>query len=483
MMMKRPLLTVLILMFACKGEMTTSTSSSTSATTETVTPKTAAATTTAAGPCGTTTTSGGESKIPAVVVSGNMPLSVPLPAQINSPEQIRPDFDWYSWEEFVALNWPASTTGRGNPDQPGNASAFLKAPNGTPTVWGTYKANWELFNQGSARPTPFDSYDVHVPAQCSAGKPGEKRLVMSSKGNTVLNDGVQAFSFPLVDAARNYIFYEVRYGRDAYDFMRGTDADPKSWLYLAKNLSPPKQQTMPSTTANPAHVGAIMLKAAWRDMSSVPAADQSRYYVVPAEVYDPSTKQCSMKSVGLVGFHVVQKLQGFGEWIWSSFEQVDNLSTPERPGMLPACTDTNCSQAHGFSNRPQSLTLEPDPAKRVPVNAARLNPIPTTPAGASTVDVNATFQKALAGTPWAFYQLVITQWPTSDKGFKPPEDRGTYPCASGIPFPQDGAVNVALETYFQSAEDANGAGGNSCMRCHYNAAITDFSWGLNRRPH
>lgn len=483
--MKRTfLLTALALTFACKGEMTTSTTTQSQTSTAHATTAVAVATTTAAGPCGTTTTSGGESKIPAVAITGNMPLAVPLPAQVNSPQQVRPDFDWYSWEEFIALNWPASSTGRGNPDQPANASAFLKAAAGTPTVWGTYKANWELFNQGNARPTPFDSYDVHIPAQCSTGKAGEKRLVMSSKGNTVLNDGVQAFSFPLIDAAHNYIFYEVRYGRDAYDFMRGADADPTSWLYLAKNMSPPKQRTMPSTTANPPHVGAIMLKAAWRDMSSVPAADQSRYYVVPAEVYDPTTKQCSMKSVGLVGFHIVQKLQSFGEWIWSTFEQVDNLSTPQRPGLLPACTDTNCSSVHGFANRPPDQTkLEPDPAKRVPVQAARINAIPTTPAGASTVDVNAAFQKALAGTPWAYYQLVITQWPTSDKGFKPPEDRGTYPCASGVPFPQEGAVNVSLETYFQDPNDANGAGGNSCMRCHYNAAITDFSWGLNRRPH
>jgi hypothetical protein len=444
---------------------------------------------TALTPCGFTTSPGGPSEIPAVAVSGNIPLYVPLPSVVNSQVQIRPYFDWFSWEEFISLNWPASTKGRGNPNQPTNVSVFKNAKNGTNTVWGTYKANWELFNQGSARPSPFDSYDAAIPSQCSAAKPGQRELVMSSKGNTVLNDGVQAFSFPLVDANQNYLFYEVRYNRAAYDFMRGTDANQKSWLYLARNLSPPTQQTMPASTAAAIHpgekdqLGAIMIKAAWRDMTAVPKGDWNRYYVAEAEVFNPQTQQCTARQVGLVGIHIVQKLEDFQEWVWSTFEQVDVLTTPQRPGLLPACTTSDCSDVHGFANRPQTTTLDPTPANRMPVQAARLNPIPNTPAGQSTVDANALFQKALAGTVWANYELVATQWPFNAGNYKPPENRGSYPCWAGAPFPQTGVVNLTMETYFQSATDAVGAGGNSCMSCHYNAALYDFSWGLKRRPH
>jgi hypothetical protein len=66
--------------------------------------------------------------------------------------------------------------------------------------------------------------------------------------------------------------------------------------------------------------------------------------------------------------------------------------------------------------------------------------------------------------------------------YKPPEQRGNYPCTSGLPFPVTGAVNLTMETYFQSANSAAGSG-NSCMACHFGAAYTDFSWGLKRRPH
>ncbi|MBV9497021.1 MAG: hypothetical protein JOZ54_22470 [Acidobacteria bacterium] len=431
-------------------------------------------------PCATSTAPGGVSQIPPVQISGSVPVSVPLPAQINSPTQIRPNFDWFSWEQFIAFNWPASSTGRGNAQSPNDPNTFLKAAAGTQTVWGTYKANWEVFNQGNARPTPWDSWQAAIPAQCTKAKPGERELLMSSKGNTVLNDGVQAFSFPLVDANRNYLFYEVRYGRATYDFIRGADNDPSSWLYLAKNLSPPKQQTMPASTSSPYSLGAVMIKAAWRDMAAVPKSQWSRYYVTTAQVYDPTTTQCSAHDVGLVGFHIAQKTKDFPEWVWSSFEQVDVLG-----GLLPNCAagDTNCSQVHGFAHRPTSITLEPDPSKRTPVNAARLNEIPTTPPGAATTDVNATFQKALAGTPWAYYQLVITQWPTNGTTFKPIENGGAYPCWSGQPFPANGAVNLTLETYFQSKSDGFGAGGNSCMQCHYGAGLYDYSWGLKRRPH
>src|SRR6185503_10028948 len=101
-------------------------------------------------------------------------------------------------------------------------------------------------------------------------------------------------------------------------------------------------------------MGAMMIKAAWRDMTGVPQADWNRYYVVNAQVYDPKTGQCAAKPAGLVGLHIVQKLDDFPEWVWSTFEQVDVLTTPKRAGLLPACTDTNCSVSHGFANRPSS---------------------------------------------------------------------------------------------------------------------------------
>ena len=489
---------VLAFVLACRREMpppTDTTGTTATSTSSTAATHTSAVTETVQLPaCYPPTTTGGPSSILPVSISGNIPLFVPLPGAINSPIQIRPFFDWFSWEEFIALNWPASSQGRGNPQSPNDPSVFKTAAPGTPVVWGTYKANWELFDQGNQRPTPFDSYDVPVPPTCGSAPASDaskrKTLVMTAKGDSVLNDGVEAFSFPLVDTTKEYVMYEVRYARQPYDFMRGADNDPSSWLYLSKNVNAQTQYTMPPTESteggSPVNkLGSIMIKAAWRDMSTVPQDQWSRYYTTPADVYDPTTAKCSMTTVGLVGLHIVQKLDLFPEWVWSTFEHVDVLSSSANT-LIAACPDTDPEcKTNGYKNRPKTTKLLPNQNDRVPVQALRLNPIPTTPSGASTVEVNQVFQQALAGTPWANYQLVVTQWPfaaNSAGTYKAPAQGGSYPCLCGQPFPVYGSVNLTMETYFQSQNSAAGQG-NSCMQCHYGAAMTDFSWGLNRRPH
>ncbi len=192
----------------------------------------------------------------------------------------------------------------------------------------------------------------------------------------------------------------------------------------------------------------------------------------------------------LVGLHVAHKVSPFTEWVWSTFEQVDNV--PPDPDITPKPTpppggysfnngtDTPKTSG-GFDYKPP---LQPVPSPS-PVQVTRVNPIPSTPQGASTRDVNAYFQQLLKGTVWQYYQLVITQWPSNPglDAFVLMENGGVYPRDSGAAFPVNGAVNTTQETYFQTPNDAAGAGGNSCMSCHYRAGQSDFSWGLNRRAH
>lgn len=428
--------------------------------------------------------------IPTPVISGNIPTVVPIPSsapQNATPEQVRPYFDWFSWESFIALNWPASSTGRGNPNQPDNPSVFTSMTNATPVTWGTYKANWELFDQYDKRPTPWDSYDVpYAPSLCPQAAPTDKQFVMVSKTETELQDVKQAFSSPLVDQQGNFVYYEVRYNKPQYEWIRGADDQPNTWLYLMKNLQPGTSVSLPPNE-QVKDSDSIMLKAAWRMVGNLPAQRQQRYYTVKAWVYDSGTGKCSQQSMGLVGFHIAQKTSKFKEWIWSTFEQVDNVPpmNDNVPSSFNNGTDTPSTGDQGFANRPLyqqgHLPLNP-----TPVQVVRVNPIPTTPQGASTVDVNNAFHNALPqNSVWRFYELVITQWPSNPERFKPTQDRGVYPDDAGGAFPVNGAINTVIETYFQTPELAMGGFGNSCMSCHFNAGngLRDFSWGLARRPH
>lgn len=441
------------------------------------------------------------SNMPPAAVSGNIPLQVllpglGLPGSFTTPLEIRPYFDYFSWESFIALNWPAATGSRGVPNQPNDSSVFLNAASGTPVVWGTYKDSFDLFGQKDQRPSPWESNTSPIPP-CANGQPGARTLIFLSKGNSPLMQTKQAFSFPLVDQRGNYVYYDIRYDQAQYNFIRGQEGQPATYLYLLKNLAPAEnaqfgvQMPMTTTSTTPATLGSIMVKAAWRIKTD--KDDTSRFYTTAAQTLDPQTQKCTPVTVLLVGLHIAHKIDPFTEWVWSTFEQVDNVppdaDIKPQPPVPPSGYSfnngtTNPITTGGYNYKP-AVAATPSPS---PVQVTRVNPIPNTPVGQSTREVNAFYQQLLKGTVWQYYQLVVTQWPFNPgigqgNPFMLMQNGGVYPQNAGSAFPVNGAVNTTMETYFQTQNDAAGAGGNSCMSCHYRAGQSDFSWGLNRRAH
>jgi hypothetical protein len=271
-------------------------------------------------------------QMPTGAVSGNVPEQVllpglGLPGSFSTPLEIRPYFDYFSWESFIALNWPAATGSRGVPDQPNNSSVFLNAASGTPVVWGTYKDSFDLFGQKDQRPSSWES-STSLVNPCPNSPAGQKTLIFTSKGNTPLMQTTQAFSFPLIDQRTNLVYYDIRYDQAQYNFIRGQDSDPTSWLYLLRNLQRKENAQfgvqMPMTTMTPTPtLGSIMVKAAWR--ISTPKDDPKRFYTTNAQIYNPTTQSCTPTTVLLVGLHIAHKIDPFTEWVWSTFEQVDNV--------------------------------------------------------------------------------------------------------------------------------------------------------------
>lgn len=436
--------------------------------------------------------------VPPATVSGNIPFAVPLPGAGSTPAPpltFRPNFDYFSWQSFIALNWPATSGSRGVPDQPNNPNVFFNAAPDAPVVWGTYKDSFDLFGQKDKRPNAWD--DPDGPITPCANAAGQKALIFMTKGDTPLMQTTQAFSYPLIDQRGNYVHYDIRYDQAEYNFIRGQDGDSTSWLYLLKNLAPKENAQfgvqMPMTATTPANqLGSIMVKAAWRIKSDKDNA--GRYYAITAQIYNPQTQACAPATVLLVGLHIAHKVDPFTEWVWSTFEQIDNVPPDSdiTPQPLPPAggysfnNGTNNPKTEGGYNYKPSTSPAPSPS---PVQVTRVNPIPNTPTGASTREFNTYYQQLLKGTIWQFYQLVITQWPSNPGlpanggSFMLMQNGGVYPLNAGSAFPVNGAVNTTMETYFQAQNDAAGAGGNSCMSCHYRAGQSDFSWGLNRRAH
>ena len=85
---------------------------------------------------------------PIPVVSSAMPGEVDAPVGPEA-DQIA-IFDDYSWRAFIALNWPATPGFRGVPDETKKIGDFSDPD--TKVVWGTWKADYELFQREEAEP-------------------------------------------------------------------------------------------------------------------------------------------------------------------------------------------------------------------------------------------------------------------------------------------------------------------------------------------
>ncbi|HEV2172761.1 MAG TPA: hypothetical protein VGR71_04300 [Nitrospira sp.] len=377
-------------------------------------------------------------------------------------------FDDYSWRTFISMVWPVAAGQRGVPD-----TTRKIGDTSVPLVFETLKSDWEVFQPSGAAPSPWNEQTGANPCGTAIGFNDMMLASFTKFGN--LGEAGSSRQNPLIHALPSQNGKWVRY-LTAFNQSEYTQI-VNGKLYLLASL----QSASPVTFQN----GALDVKSAWMDMTGIPDAQRSRYYTRSAMVLDPRTptNPCTTITVGLVGLHIVQKTPSRPQWIWSTFEQVDNV--PPTPG---------ANGTFGFNDgkgTPSPLTLPPpqnkDPNGGFPPNSwasptvynvVRIKPIDSQGNGTpntSTQATNAKYQQALSGTVWQFYQLVMTQWPLQ---LNPPNP--IPPAQSGFPpntFPGTNAVsafsNTTLETWDQFSI------GTGCMACHtLTQKNTDFLWSL-----
>jgi hypothetical protein len=424
-------------------------------------------------------------------------------------------FDDFSWRSFLALVWPAASGQRGVPDPtPG-------FKNGVPLVFQTYKADWESFPNGSSNPpapipTPWPNFaGAQNPCHDQVPNAGWGDLILASDtkfGNLGLA-GFGAFLVgPLIvqpgapGSKPSYVRYQAAYNQTEYNQIFNGKwylqaSIPKTGITFCNNGAP----------GCPAE-NSVDIKESWIDMSAVPSDRRTHYNTRQAWVFDPAAPKgqtCLNLTVGLVGLHIVTKTPSRSAWIWSSFEQVDNVPAvgAKKPFPQPYYnfhdqTDTTmpsgdpyCVVQRGTGKcPPNDVNAQPMPA----VAPAPFNVTRTMPIHPSTMATNAAYQAKLQNTPWQYYQLVMTQWPVTSppdpnahsgkptntfQGFnklnqppKKPPGPGTCPTFNdpdtGKLVPCTSFANVTMETFDQAAV------GTGCMNCHNATASNDFLWSL-----
>jgi len=395
-----------------------------------------------------------------------------MPHDVPGQEPEQQHLDFFSWQSFVALHWPAKSDG--TPD------AGKKIGEAGRVVWQALMDPGDVFLSGGGKP-------VWTPADRSLGcaltgrSAGRRSSTGFSKASLTLaavlrpaevSAGIEEFleaglSQPLIDRHLNYAVFEIRLNRDAFD-----DIVNKRYYDASAQI---KAKTIDFTGgAIDGPVGAVEIKIAWRVFPPNPSPELlARYFVVDSSICIPAEHSATGKPLpirdvrlGMVGFHILHKTESRPQWIWSTFEHVDNVAVgPDAPTrLLPTFFDPSCPEDRCPPNKPPRVKTEDyrweeeqtedggyarlhRNATNVPSQATRVDDVP-----AVTKRVNLIWQKQLANTVFRFYELIGTQWPTMPK---------EQPL--GRPQPVR-LANTTMETYLPKS---------SCLVCHESAKGVD----------
>ena len=408
------------------------------------------------------------------------------------------DANCFAWQEFIALNWLADTTTcQANQQTP--ASQFGQANNTSPVAWETYKEASEVFQSGAEPPTnwcsqqpfPLNLTRAKVTNLKQTSPHGFKVLSSISKdaGNPIvkLSNFQQAGDNSWVTAQSNYVaLYEVRLNLDEFNYINLNtlyNATVQQTFVQNPGINLPDGTTQFSQYGK---TGAIELKAAWielDDSSLWPYFKTSQAYVVYP--WAPTTPK--LVTVGLVGLHIIHKTAKGQQFIWATFEHVNNApSTTDISSktLKPWYTfyNANCNpSADHYKCQPNAQVSQnyfpknpPDPYQ-APIQVVRTTPI-------STISTNniaglnqyvwGQISKANPTSVFLNYQLVNVLWSNNNT---PISAGSQVPLTQGDPQPNPGVqpvANTTMETYLQS---------NTCLDCHAYAPIAPLTQGKARK--
>lgn len=454
------------------------------------------------------------------------PLSYKLPYDVNVEEvrslikkgeilQAHRLFDTLSWQAFVALNWPAGKDGE--PDE-----MKTIADTTGPRVWDFYRPSDTIFLPNGEKPKKW-SGDIYQEA--------ELKTKAAWRQHTTQSGNLEAFSGPLVDQHGNWARYEIRVNHEEFDYIFENELYSQDGQVRFSQRPENNEVSLPLNEGQKKH-GAIEIKLAWKELDEK-LDDASRFYVTElvADLSEPpkpgETKPPQRKfKAGLVGMHISMRTESSPEWIWATFEQVDNVrvnynkdgkpihpnfSNPEKPqpinvlppanaivnpntGALEIVTDTSTVPNKWV----ESLTTTPVQTARVVVpTQGTLNPLDAT-LGKVTAAINEQVQALLKqqGSAFQYYELIDTQWPVHPNA--PAFAGGNDSAPESITHKTPGdmipvfLVNTTMETYFQKGPQPAGPleqddrlaagsppidntpvfGTESCVGCHYSSGIT-----------
>src|SRR5258708_1655654 len=390
-------------------------------------------------------------------------------------------FDFYSWRTFIALNSPAK-----------NSTGIESSHPDTPTVWEDNNNFIQLLDvmlPGGAKPVWGQRV---IPPACKSQYEANKSLMVVKMIEESFNQPFK--TGPLIDQRNNYAIFDILMNKAMFDYIVDDEHPLYSQAHQASDQNSSLRIDFPAghhDKSGAGDPGSIMIKVSWKILT--PEDDKSKFHHIQALVAMPGSADdkpeapCLEKTLGLVGFHVVHKTVGRPQWIWTSFEHVDNV--PEQKDVDahnlrhsynfydPSCSAENCP-ANQTPPRPWDPELANELQFRKTADGIVLfisqitRAVPLTDA---TTIINGQFQYILDDTVWKNYMLIATQCPsafpcTADHSVltvarDPKTDFDKQPDMNCAPAPTY-LANSTLETFSQGKVPL---ASSSCMACHGNA--------------
>jgi hypothetical protein len=424
-------------------------------------------------PAKTLPAQGGATPPPTAITNALATMPSASPTTLNQFE-----FDLFAWLEFIAANWPADTATCG----PDSNKSILDGTG--PVVWETYLQPSDIFvTQGQPAPwcagvqpqarAAAVAQNTRIPAAVRelAARTGVYRFLhQSSKMSSQLAQQMpgmeQALGGPLTDQNGRWARYEIRVNQDEYNYIIKNNL----WNNAGRKAFPGGQGavTLPAGPTQYGPTGAMEFKAAWKVLGR--GDNSARFYKIQAIVYNDDTNAPSPGqnpvTLGLVGLHITHKTASQPNWVWATFEQVDNLTSSFYNASSQTPPNVQLAKTPYTELAPDGQPLN------TPTQVTRLNPINDPSADA----LNKIFRGLLGNSVWANYQLVSTQWSSATvspiPGYLANTTMETYAQEPSPPADYPAAYPGATYNAFATNADPNyptnqiNLSSSSCLKCH-----------------
>jgi hypothetical protein len=446
-----------------------------------------------------------------------------LPCQENVTAQTLPDgkeaqgleslqrgFDFYSWRTFLALNAPAD----GSPIEQASADK--------PTLWedmDSFKQLLDVMLPADLQPRaqwPTDRAGMAaererlVPAECLAQHQAAPTKMIVKMIEESFNEPFK--TGPLIDQQGHYAIFDILMNRQMFKYIIDHKLDTKAGQAANADLAIDFPAGQNASQTSDKSFGSFMLKVSWKILS--PSEIQAKnFHMVDALVLMPppddtaAKRQCLPKMLGLTGFHAVHKTVGRPQWIWTSFEHIQNVPDKDEVAANKlngpySFFSTDCGDRCPVANATPPHPWDPDPTLELRFrsdDSFKSQIVRETPLTNAAKNMNKIFQSMLQNSVWKNYMLLSTQWPSATAGPTPAGQPPTPGCTKlfaqnpDAPAPKTDFLkqpdmtcspapaflaNSTLETYSQGEVPL---ASSSCIACHGNSV--GFQRGAsNRQP-